>query len=1083
MTNKRKSIITIAVAFCLIFVVVCAGIALATGNEIVVDGNILNSYARGTKLQIPTAKLTVGATDYVASHKVIYPDGRATTDPRATLDTIGSYKLIYTATDGNANYQKDFEFTVEDSFSSLFSYGDNVKNVVETSIPSYMGEKYSGTREGIKFTATENDAVINYNGVIDLTKVGFSVEQMYWYQGREWDFNNDGIRDRAHPQGVPRENEFIELLITPEDNSTKEFDSLEIKLTDIHDPNNFLRYDITAGDMKFSQPHQSFLGVTASDKFDSRGYDNLSLSGAGANMELSFYGQNGSSWSDSLKLYFDNETLECVGYPRTADHQTSVTFDKFQDSTVVGLGNEWFGFTTGEVYLEITVKNMLAKECSFMILGVGGHKMSTSPEDEIVISPITGDLNGDGDLYDVDNLPYAVAGPNNTYPVFDCVAYHTKGGILPSVQTRVFYGNNKENVAIHNGKFKTDRVGTYYIEYEVSSAYGSQTKELVINALSAYQAGDVPNFYLIDETTQVTESGIGDAVTVYDAVSENGIGIWSKDIKLEYRATPSATWTQKDILGSQVRYFVTDLPGEYRLTYTASDSLGTSFALEHVVNVSYDTVPRLFDVSMPTSIIKGRAFTFPMAQTQFISPEGEKAVNVQTFVGGVDYTGKAYTVNGDFTVVYRASLADDATKYVEKSYSVKAVDLTEGIPTGGTGEEFIASQANAYLGKFFEISDVNNDSIPDFTTSVDKNYLIFTTSTNNASFSFINKISVDLFNVVMNVSEKLAENCFDSIDIYLTDSVNPAEQLKLSIVKIIKNDSKGNPIVYAQFFLNDEMIGKINGSFNGTSTSLFAISYNKLRNTFSDAKGEVLCTPDAYYNGMTYNGFSSGYVYMRVALSGVTAQTSVKLSEISMQPFNSKVNKDNVAPQLIYSKTMSTSTYTNVGVTQTISSAIGYDVLSEVQSVTMTLIGPKNNTIYTGSIASEYVFTPDQIGKYTIRYTAIDTAGKRLPNKSFFIFVQEENAPTLTVATAPKSVYNVGDELTISGATVTDDSDTECVLTIYVETPSLSQIVVKEGDKYTFEKEGIYIINYYARDKYYNRTVVSYTIHVVAKEG
>ena len=1080
--KDKKKLLKIIVAFCLIFVVVCTGFALANVNDIVVDGDILDVYARGTKFVVPEAKLTIGENEYKAYHEVFYPDGRTSTDIRSTLDVIGSYKLVYTANDGASEYKKSFDFTVEDSFSSLFSYGDNVKLVGETSVPSYMSEKYTGSKEGIKFTATENNATIKYNGVIDLAEIGFDVEQLYWYMGREWDHNSDGTRDRVHPVGLARENEFLEFLITPEDNSSKEFETLEIKLTDIHNENNYLRYVVTAGDKKFSQPHQSFCGVTASDMFPVRGYDNLSL-GGGANIEATFYGQNGSSWSDSAKLYFDTKSLECVVYPRTADHQTSTMFDKFQDSTVVGLGNEWFGFTTGEVYLEITVKDMLSKECSFMILSVGGHKMDTAPEDEIVITPITGDLDGDGNLYDGDNLPYAVVGANNTYPVFDAVAYHTKGGVLPNVQAKVFYGNNHENVAIQDGKFKTDRVGNYYIEYTVNSAYGSQTKELVVEALSSYLAEDIPDYQLLPETTSVTESGIGDFVTVYDGKEINGIGIWTESIKLEYRATATDSWTEQDIIGGGVRYFYTNAPGEYKLTYTANDSLGTYFTKEHVVNVSYDAIPRMNDVNVPVAFIKGRAISFPTAQTEFISAEGEKAVKVQTFVNSEDYTGRAYTVNGDFTVVYRASLVEDSTKYVEKSYFVKAVDLTEGIPTEGTGQELISAQANAFLSKYFALSDKNEDNVLDFTTSVDKTNLIFSTNTDGATFSFINKIPVELFNVAMSVSQTLSDNCFDSIDVYLTDSVNPMEELKLSIVKIIKNDAKGNPIVYSQFFLNDEMKGAISGSFNGTSVSPFSITYNKSRNFFYDSLGNTLCTPEVYTSGMAFTGFSSGYVYMRVTLSGVTGQTSVKLSEISSQQFNEKTNKDNTAPQLIYSKNMSTSTVTTIGQEQTISSAIGYDVLSEVQNVTMTLLGPSNNKLYEGPISSEYKFTPDKIGKYTIRYSATDTSGKRMPNKSFFIFVQEENAPTLTVNSAPKSTYYVGDELTISGATVTDDTDAECVLTIFIETPTLSQITLSEGDKYKFEKAGTYIVNYYARDKYYNRTCVSYTIQVVEKEG
>ncbi len=1083
MKNKRKKIAIIALTFCLICVAVCAGIALATGSGIVVSGEILDDYARGTKLEIPTATLTVGATDYEVSHKVRYPDGRVSSDSRVTLDTVGSYVLTYSATVDNTLYEEAFEFSAYDSFSSLFSYGDNVRLVGETSIPSYMitkGSKaYQGAKEGAKFTFTENNATIYYNGVIDLNDVGFDIDSlMYDSAGNQYDHDSNGTLDRVHPVGWGRPGEFIELLVTPEDNSTKEFNTIEIKLTDIHDENNFLRYDITAADTGvYQQPHQSFLGVTANDAFDSRGYENngANPSPVGANMEMSFYGQNGLSWSDSLKLYFDNETLDCVGFPRTAGHHTSVVFDRFQDSQIVGLGNEWFGFTTGEVYLEITVKNLVAKECSLMILGVGGHKIGGEVNDKNVITPITGDLDGDGDMYDGDALPYAVAGPNNTYPVFDAVAYNTTGGVLSGVEAKVFYGTNRENVAITNGRFKTDKVGNYYIEYSVESPYGFETKELVVEARSVYDSGDAPNYELRPETTQVVESGMGDFVTVYSGNRIQGVGAWTESVKLEYRATASDAWAEKAILGESVRYFITENPGEYKLTYVASDMLGTTFTEEHTVSVAYDSVPRLSTVNVPTSFIKGRKISFPNATAQFISAEGAKEVRVQMLVDGVDYTTTPYTVNGDFTVVYRATLSGDDSNYTEKSYFVKAVDLTAGIPTGGS-----AQQANAFLGKYFEISDVDQDSTPDFTTSVEKENLIFTTSTDNASFKFINSIPIELFKVIFNVSSAVADNKFDKINVYLTDSVNSSERIKLSIVKEIKNN-----IVYAQFYLNDEMMGAITGSFNGTSTSPFTISYNKAQKSFYDANGELLCTPSVFDNGMAFNGFSSGYVYMTVSLSGVSGQTSVKLNEISSQKFNASVTADNSAPQIMYSKSMSASSYTTPGTPQIISSVVGYDVLSEIDKITVLITGPggSSDKIYEGSISSDYTFTPNDIGRYVVRYSASDTAGKKMTAKQFFIFVQEENAPTVTVSNPPKDVYYVGDKLTIGEATVTDDTDTECVLTIFVETPTLTQNVVSAGDEVVFDKAGTYIINYYARDKYYNRTTVTYVIYVVEKEG
>ncbi len=1260
MKNKKRNSIFIFLC-CILLACVCIGIAGAQGATITVNGEIKNSYARGDRLNLPTAKLSLGQNEYAMKSTLTYPDGRVSTDSKLILDVLGSYMLTYSVEVEGATYTKDYSFMAEDKFQSLFTYADNVYCEGEMEIPSYIDrEQYVGRTQGVKFTFTESNATMRYNGIIDLREIGFASSQ------------RTGELHRALP------NEFIEFLITPDDNSTKEMERLDLKIIDVYDETNFIHIDMTAADKTMKYPYTSYTGVVAGDKYDSMGYHNLTLSTTGCNVGTSFYGQSGEKSAGSVRFYFDVDTLDYYVFPRTPEYrQTDVLFDKLDDTQTVGLGNEWFGFTTGEVYLELTATEVTQKESSIMILSVAGHELSSFAGGDTAISIVTGDIDGDGDVLDLDNLPYAVAGANNYYPVFDAIAYHPVGGVLSGLSTKVYYGENRENVVITDGKFKTENVGTYYIEYSLDGAYGEAKKILPIQAKSAYDAQDVPDYILSSEL--VSSAGVGDRILLTWGQTVGGSGIWTQQVSVKHRSSYSQEWSDVSLDGSEEKFIIIEEPGEYVATFKGTDMVGTVIEKIHTINVSYDTVPRMSEVPVQTSAIKGYSLVFPKPVAKYIGEAGESEVKVEIFVGGEDYTNKPYIVDEDFTVIYKATLLSDDTKYTQKSYNVKAVDLADvpsasnndalftqilasyftsselsGSPdvvtsiangkniqfktsvnnanvrlnnsilfetfditvspadymnygaidlvltdykdisenivisliktssnklklalngqdvpltimSGGTAKpvtpnfakvkfyvekyfeeievsatekryedryrlifttgayefkvevpEFengtafngfsskrvfldmaltnVTGQAsfkvekicntqyepdnfisNIYLNKFIEISDVNDDQKADFTTLTTADNMIFSTNVDGASFNFVRKIPIDLFSVVFEASANRLDNTFDAISVYLTDSEKMDEVVKLSVLKVEKNG-----IIYSQFCLNDKPIKAISGSLNGASSTPFEFTYRKSERAIYDALGIKLGEIDAFMNGVEFNGFTSGYVYMRMELEGVTGDTSVRLKTIAKQPFNANIVKDNTDALIMYSKDVSRNVYISQGSSYTVYSATAYDVLSEVRSLTVTVETPTRAKIYNGEISSDKSFVFDTLGQYRITYTVEDSQNNSLKS-IFYVYVQEENAPTVNVSGAPKSVYYVGDKYKVGKATVTDDSDDECVLTIYIHTPTLRMNLVKQEQEITFTEPGYYTLNYYARDKFYNRTTITYGILVIEK--
>ena len=255
-----------------------------------------------------------------------------------------------------------------------------------------------------------------------------------------------------------------------------------------------------------------------------------------------------------------------------------------------------------------------------------------------------------------------------------------------------------------------------------------------------------------------------------------------------------------------------------------------------------------------------------------------------------------------------------------------------------------------------------------------------------------------------------------------------------------------------------------------------------MNNSIFDESGTTLCHIDYFLNGNEFNGFSSGKIYLTVEVEGVTAQSQIFLMNISNQQFNESYMKDKTAPQLVYDFVIPGSSFGVVGKSYTVPSAIAYDVLSQISETTLTVTSPggSRGDVYNGAPDKTFTFTPDKVGSYLIVYSAVDTAGKKMSNKTFYLFVQEENAPTINISSSLNEYYKIGESITIPSFSVTDDTDTAPVKYVYIETPSYTQVLVAEGQTYTFTEKGLYKINYYARDKYCNYAIN--TIKVIINE-
>ena len=168
--------------------------------------------------------------------------------------------------------------------------------------------------------------------------------------------------------------------------------------------------------------------------------------------------------------------------------------------------------------------------------------------------------------------------------------------------------------------------------------------------------------------------------------------------------------------------------------------------------------------------MKGHTYLFPVAEAFYYDEEKSYEVSVKLTIGGQDYTNKAYTVSNDFVLKYTA-VSEETGKTTTLLKTIKVIT-----PSSGKG----------FIKDYFYSSDLNNDSSEDVEIYYDESNLQginFKTSINEAQVYFANVFTVQDFKTSIMISD--VYNNFESVDVYLTDSVKATNKVKISFKKDI----------------------------------------------------------------------------------------------------------------------------------------------------------------------------------------------------------------------------------------------------------------------------------------------------------
>ncbi len=729
----------------------------------------------------------------------------------------------------------------------------------------------------------------------------------------------------------------------------------------------------------------------------------------------------------TLRLRYDAEENALYGNPDVKT-DTNLVCD-FDDEAFFG-ANLWGGFTSGKVKMSIYGTG-IASTGDVYILNVDGKdfgKQTYTDNEKPVILP----------EYVGNEVPVAQVG--EAYKVVDYVVADAYSQVVSSSYKVTVDG---EEVEVVDGKFVPNKVGVYTIEYKAVDAFGNEAKYSIhVNVLDKITS---PMLSVDGEVVKSVSYGQIVKLPAYTISGGAGGLVGKLSVSLNGEEIP--------VVANQ---FLADEVGSYLVTYSVTDYLGRTESKNYFINCQYGLVPMIDEatISLPPAFIDGEDYVFDKYEANFYLSDGNKN-RIAPKIEITDASGK-YTLDGlTYTPVI---VGEDGTPvstvtvtFLFEQEGAETLTITREVPaisfTGDYGE-----QANYFVKE-------NAEALADA-----KGILFTATDKGNMKLTFARALNVRDLRFVfssLNSDGTLVLKNYGSFKVTLRDIRNSAQTVSVTYVR----NGSGMEIT-------------LNGR---TSVSAFnksgevEFNYNHKNNAIVDISDITLGYVTETVNGLPFNGFESGEVYLSLEVCDIIGDCALNFKSIDNQGFN-EIPTDRVDPVLWVNGHISGSY--DIGSQIVIPTAGAYDVLSPISDVTVTVKGPDDSIILKQADATkEYTLTMGQYGMYFVRYEVRDASG-RTKVVTMSAIVRDVAAPTLEFTQAIPETAKVGTELSLNSYAVKDNKGAENVtVTVSVFKPDGSYAIVTDSTL-KLSVEGSYVVTFMAVDSDDNVTVYDYNIVV-----
>lgn len=1076
--RKKKATLTAAVAALLVAVALAVGLpvygrAEATEPTFDPDVTFRTEYGSGYNLVIPRIDATAdGETLPVSAvlSRGAEPVATLGVDDAQTkyrLNTLGDYTLTYFCEYGGSTFTKSFAFTVKDmpyfehALQSAYSIGSELPL---SAVAVYKGERKAATATvngtaatsyraasigtvRVTFSATfgeqtydeTTDVTIRVNGYDDLfigntgiTSVTADVDAPAYMR------TDNGVRVMAGSAGaVVRFSNLIDLnALSAQDNLVRfvplsgegyfPIKQVYVRLVDAYDPSNTVQW-------RFYSVTWDAGGATAYAGFNYDGREMGRFNEAGNR-----FGEVRSDWMTQLP----NGTLDIdravhktnrMWFAAQTDYKNKQFFVTSElpagqdpwlildadDAAQVGVGREWRGFTTGEVWLELVFDG--AGKTGVLISEVAGQSLAGG---EIVDTTAPSVLT---DYVDDANMPVGRLEQPYPIPAVAKVPDAVEGLLDPStVSIRLLKMNGilADDITgrIENGAFTPDEAGLYRIEYKAADSSGNESRRYVNFEISAESvdievACDLPATAFVGETLTLPDVTVTGMTTLVKRV-----------IEYEYNGRKLDLTPGNDLLLQEA--------GTLTMRYELVDYVGSRRAATLTTAVSVSPDPVITVRGMPYTAISGKELLLPDFTAYDYNygasdPRHEPIKSITVNGKSVNADVRKYTVTehagSSLTVVYAAGSAS-----VTRTVSVVSPALLS--------DYFLPASSGA-------VTPVNTGEY--------------------VGFRFNGDLTVKPINpsAVNNFAGFLA--AFDvagtgTVDLYMTDYLRPYKSIffRADLARrmlTIGGTGTEYPIPAGRLSLRYKSVGQL------------LAGYGVIR-TWTDG------TPfDGFSGGVAeiewrLSGF--GQTELKLYTLGMTNLKSSMQGGVP-QPFI-----DNAVPSIVTASSVYDHIPT-VGETLTVPAAQGWSALSGTCDVQVTLYNAAGDKVLNRVSANkDYYATVDSYGVWLIEYRVIYADGAA-DERSLPVTVRSTQPPTVTVNGSFAAAYTLDSTVTIP--TVSASGVGECTVFVSLTRPDGAVENYEPGDTLQLRQSGLYRLTVIVSDDW-NYTVKQFT-WLVQQEG
>ena len=968
--------------------------------------------------------------------------------------------------------------TLPDYYAEINGYAEKATaNVITPSGTVYEGTKFTASEGGkyvIEYTVNGEVvythtclAVISSTDLFQVNALG-KVDGLANYKYKEDDDSLKGVAVNVQSGATitfDREIEMTSLTkddilfratVEPTEKGEADFRQMVLTFTDTTDDSIYFRMTISDGHADGASPkHMVYVngaanGQTAGGMNYERGTPYFQFKDIyGTSTPSSFRAETYGSINYSLyaiTLFY--ESSENAVYVTTYEDQKILVVD-FDDPLIFG-GNVWSGFKSGKA--KLTVSFLDATDKGRVIFNeVGGLNLSQETVVDTVAPDIFVDLGGET------KAPNALLGTE--YTIFPCVAkdffdYNVQ------VDATVYYENAytgvKTDVMVKDGKFITDKLGTYTIRYTATDYTGNQSsKEL--------------SFECIANAEKIVLTGVpapfsAKAFEKIDLPALSSIRAFGGNGSLKISVTAIDPDGEESALDNDS--FIPRKIGEYKIVYTATDYYGVSESVDLLIqSLENENTTFMNEIVLPDLLIAGFTYTIPEVEAYACRDGGVIECDMEYLVNGVKLgVDRAFVANAEMqttTVVCRATFGGET--YGEISKQVLIIDGNHG-----------RNQAAYFYDKTDRVQVTETQETIDLSASTD------------SSVSFVNKLNASAFALGVNYDWKQCK--FTSFKVTLADA------------------EKSDVTVSFRFSFTQDGV-KITDSFGVTTDfpsdeGYFKMNFNCDSGIVSDANNLGVTFVDKDDKGNDFNGFTSG-LYATFAFEGVEAESSISLVWLNNQllGFHGETDEeiaDTRGPEIQTNGEIPVKVKRGEAIT--LYSATATDVLSQVVSMTVRFVSPDGKDIVAERTADENISaTLTETGTYRVYYVAHDSEGNRT-RVGQNIRVVDSVAPTLEVNFSDMTT-SVGKTITLPKVTVSDDSgkvfydiflslpNSEMRLLYHYDNGQITSYLEKNvtrypthfkvsADKFKVEQKGKYVLTVMAYDEEYNVTMQSFTITV-----